>query len=70
MRIPIFGLGGVCSGDSAAEYLLAGASAVQVGTANFEDPKASIRIIDELRRYMARKRIASVRDLVGSVRAS
>ena len=70
VRIPIFGLGGVCSGDSAAEYLLAGASAVQVGTANFEDPKASIRIIDELRRYLARKRIGSVRDLVGSVRAS
>ena len=68
--IPIFGLGGVNSGEAAAEYLIAGASAIQVGTANFEDPNASIRIINELRKYMARKGIESIRDLVGNLRAS
>ena len=68
VKIPIFGLGGVNSGEAAAEYLIAGASAIQIGTGNFEDPKASIRIIDELRKYMSRKHISSVTDLVGSLK--
>lgn len=70
VRIPVFGLGGVCSGDTAAEYLLAGASAVQVGTANFKDPKASIRIIDELCDLLRERRIKSVRDIIGGVKTS
>lgn len=68
VKIPIFGLGGICSGESAAEYLLAGASAVQLGTANFRDPQAAIRIINELRNYLGRKNIGSVREIIGSLK--
>jgi dihydroorotate dehydrogenase (NAD+) catalytic subunit len=68
VKVPIFGLGGISSGLDAVEYFLAGASAVQVGTANFEDPRASIRIVDELERFMKEKRIESIGDLVGQVK--
>ena len=70
VNIPIFGLGGISSGLDAVEYFLAGASAVQVGTANFEDPRASLRILDELERFMKRKGIQSIGDLVGQVKGS
>jgi dihydroorotate dehydrogenase (NAD+) catalytic subunit len=70
VTIPIFGLGGISSGLDAVEYFLAGASAVQVGTANFEDPRASIRIVDELERFMKRKRLRSIADLIGQVKES
>lgn len=70
VRIPIFGLGGIESGTDAVEYLLAGASAVQVGTATFKDPGASIRVIEELEKFMKRKGLASIRDLVGKLRVS
>jgi dihydroorotate dehydrogenase (NAD+) catalytic subunit len=65
VTIPIFGLGGIRSGNDAVEYFLAGASAVQVGTASFRDPRASLRVIDELRAYLQRKGISRVRDLTG-----
>lgn len=65
VRIPILGLGGIASGADAVEYLLAGATAVQVGTAHFQDPRASLRIIDELRRFLERKGIDHIRDLTG-----
>ncbi len=70
VKIPILGLGGISSGLDAVEYFLAGASAVQVGTANFEDPRASLRILDELERFMKRKGIQSIGDLVGQVKGS
>ena len=70
VKIPIFGLGGISSGLDAVEYFLAGASAVQVGTANFEDPRASLRILAELQRFMKRKGIQSIGDLVGQVKRS
>jgi dihydroorotate dehydrogenase (NAD+) catalytic subunit len=65
VRIPIFGLGGIRSGRDAVEYLLAGASAVQVGTAHFRDPRASLRVIDELAAYLRRKGIPRVTELTG-----
>ena len=67
VRIPILGLGGVSSGTDAVEYLLAGASAVQVGTSNFRDPRSAVRIVDEIEAFLKRKKIASVRDLVGKL---
>lgn len=70
VKIPIFGLGGIESGADAVEYLLAGASAVQVGTASFRDPAGPIRIIDELTRFLNRKGLDSVRELVGKVKIS
>ena len=68
--IPIIGLGGIERGVDAVEYLLAGASAVQVGTASFKDPRASIRVIEELADFLARKRLSSVADLVGRVKTA
>ena len=67
VRIPVIGMGGITSGEDAAEFLVAGASAVEVGTATFWDPRAPTRIAAELDRFVAREGMASVRDLVGTL---
>jgi len=63
--IPIVGLGGITSADDALEYLLAGASAVQVGTALFSDPSVPERVLEGIRSYMVRERIPAIGDLHG-----
>jgi dihydroorotate dehydrogenase (NAD+) catalytic subunit len=63
---PIVGVGGVAAGEHAAELLVAGADAVQVGTATFADPRAPARVLQELERWCRRHGVAAVRDLVGS----
>jgi dihydroorotate dehydrogenase (NAD+) catalytic subunit len=68
VRIPIIGCGGVLSAADAVEYLLAGAAAVQVGTASFLDPAAMIRILDELEAYCERHGVARIAELTGAVR--
>lgn len=65
--VPIIGCGGVRSGRDVVEYLLAGASAVAVGTAHFERPRVAGTITRELRRWMGRNRVGRVADLVGAV---
>src|SRR4029077_7697317 len=67
VKIPVIGLGGIATGTDAAEFLIAGASAVQVGTASFWDPQAPVRIGEELDAFLARERIARVQDLVGTL---
>jgi len=67
VRVPVIGLGGIRTGEDAAEFLIAGASAVQVGTMNFADPRAPLRIARELDKFLVSERVASVRDLVGSL---
>jgi dihydroorotate dehydrogenase (NAD+) catalytic subunit len=62
----IVGVGGVASGEDAAELLVAGADAVQVGTATFADPRAPARVLQELERWCRRHGVGAVRDLVGS----
>jgi dihydroorotate dehydrogenase (NAD+) catalytic subunit len=64
--VPIIGVGGIRSGDDAVQYLLAGASLVQIGTASFGDPRAAERVLNELRRYGRRYHIDHVRDLIGA----
>jgi dihydroorotate dehydrogenase (NAD+) catalytic subunit len=64
--LPIVGVGGVASGADAAELLLAGASAVQVGTATFEDPRAPARVLRELEAWLSRRTIRSIRGNVGA----
>jgi dihydroorotate dehydrogenase (NAD+) catalytic subunit len=67
--LPIVGVGGVASGADAAELVLAGASAVQVGTATVADPRAPGRVRDELAAWAARQGVAAVGELVGAVAA-
>jgi dihydroorotate dehydrogenase (NAD+) catalytic subunit len=68
VRIPVVGLGGIATGTDAAEFLIAGASAVQVGTATFWDPGSPLRIARELGRFLRQEKIGNVKELVGSVK--
>lgn len=68
VKIPVIGLGGIANGEDAAEFLIAGACAVEVGTANFADPKAPARIAQDLARVARKLGVASVNELVGTVR--
>lgn len=65
--LPIVGVGGVSDGETAVELLLAGASAVQVGTASFADPRAAATVLAGLRRWCAAQGVASVAEVVGEV---
>jgi len=67
VKIPVIGLGGIRSGVDAAEFLIAGASAVQVGTANFWDPDSPARVARELERFLIEERIEHVQKLVGTL---
>ena len=67
VSIPIIGMGGVDSGKSAIEMMMAGASAVQVGAAIFTDPFAPIRIIDEMNEFLDENNISDVKSIIGSV---
>lgn len=68
VSIPVIGCGGIISTEDAVEYMLAGASAVQVGTATFVHPDAMLDMIDGLAAFCERKGIARVRDLTGAMR--
>jgi dihydroorotate dehydrogenase (NAD+) catalytic subunit len=63
---PIVGVGGVRTGEDAVELLMAGADAVQVGTATFFEPRAPLRVVEELERWCRRHRVTHVRDLRGA----
>ena len=67
VKIPIIGMGGIATATDALEFIIAGASAVQVGTTNFVDPFIWDKLVDGLRDYMGRHRIARVAELVGSI---
>ena len=67
VRIPICGIGGIASGVDAAEMILAGATAVSVGTANLYDPTCAERVVRELEEWACGQGVASVRELIGAV---
>jgi len=67
MKTPVIGMGGIMTARDALEFLLVGARAVQVGTANFLDPASSVRIVDGIRDYLVEKGIPDVNDLVGPI---
>ena len=68
VKIPIIGMGGIQSADDAIEFLIAGATAVAVGTANFYEPQTALQVIAGIREFMERKKIGDVREITGSVR--
>jgi len=67
VRIPIVGMGGIASADDVIEFMLAGANAVQIGTANFADPFIWSRVLNDLEAYCTRHGVARLADLVGAV---
>jgi dihydroorotate dehydrogenase (NAD+) catalytic subunit len=69
-ELPVIGIGGIASADDALEFLVAGASAIQVGTATFYDPTASERLLDDLSRLLDECRIGSLTEIVGTLRSN
>ncbi len=67
VKIPVIGIGGIATYEDAVEFLLAGASAIQVGTANFYQPKAVEYIIDGISRYLQEEKVQAVNDIIGKV---
>jgi dihydroorotate dehydrogenase (NAD+) catalytic subunit len=68
VKIPIIGMGGIQTAADAIEFMVAGATAVAVGTANFYEPQTALQVIAGLREFMRQQGIEDVRSLVGSVR--
>lgn len=67
VKIPVIGLGGICSATDAIEFLLAGASAIQIGTANFIDPSISEKVVDGIADYLERHGFTSVQEIIGAL---
>lgn len=67
VKVPVVGLGGIMNGRNAIEFLLAGASAVQIGTANFVDPQVTIKTIDFIEDYLKRHHFSAVSQLIGAM---
>ncbi len=65
--VPVVGLGGIMNGRDAIEFMLAGASAIELGTANFIDPTVCVRVADEIEDYMKRHGLPDVNDLIGAL---
>jgi dihydroorotate dehydrogenase (NAD+) catalytic subunit len=66
VSIPVIGLGGIGSAEDALEFLIVGAKAVQIGTANFVRPTATLEVIEGIRRFLTQKKISRITDLIGS----
>jgi len=69
VKIPLIGIGGIATTEDALEFMIAGACAVQVGTANFYDPSASMKMVDGLEKYCLENGIENIAEIVGTVRA-
>ena len=68
VKIPILGMGGIMNGEHAVEFLMAGASAVQVGTANFADPAAPLKVLTGIEAFLKGSKTASVKEIIGCVK--
>ncbi len=70
VKIPVMGMGGIMNAKDALEFLIAGASAIQVGTANFMNPAASMEILDGIKDFMRKEKINSLKEVIGSIKES
>ena len=68
VKLPIIGMGGIAGAEDALEFILAGATAVSVGTANFRNPGTTLEVIEGIEEYMQRYQISDIRELIGAVR--
>ena len=66
-KIPVIGIGGIMTAIDALEFFIAGATAVQIGTANFTNPRATLLIIDGIEKFLAQNKIDRVADIVGTL---
>ena len=67
VNIPVIGLGGIMNWKDAVEFMLAGASAVQIGTANFIDPTVTLKVADGINNYLDRHGFKSVKEIIGAL---
>ena len=68
VKIPIIGMGGICTAEDAMEFILAGATAVSIGTANFANPYTTLEVIDGIEAYMRRHGVEDINELIGLVK--
>lgn len=68
VNLPIIGMGGICNYEDAIEFMMAGATMVSVGTANFHDPYTTIKVIDGMKKFMEEKGIEDINDIIGCVK--
>ena len=68
VKIPIIGMGGICTAEDAMEFILAGATAVSIGTANFANPYTTVEVIDGIEAYMRRHDVEDINELIGLVK--
>ena len=68
VKIPIIGMGGICTAEDAMEFILAGATAVSIGTANFTNPYTTVEVIDGIEAYMRRHGVEDINELIGVVK--
>jgi len=67
VNIPVVGLGGIMNAKDAIEFILAGATAIQIGTANFIDPQISVKIVEGIKEYMIHHNVSDINDLIGAI---
>lgn len=67
VKVPVIGLGGIMNGRDAVEFLLAGATAIEIGTANFIDPTITVKVIDYINDYLKRHNFSSVSEIIGTL---
>lgn len=68
VKVPIIGMGGICNAEDALEFILAGATAVSVGTANFSNPYATVEVAEGIENYMKRHKVEDIKELIGAVK--
>lgn len=67
VKIPVIGMGGISSWQDAIEFILAGSSAIQIGTHNFIDPTISVKVVDGIKEYLDKNNISSIQELIGAL---
>ena len=68
VSLPVIGMGGIATAEDALEFMMAGATAVSVGTANFYNPYATVEIVEGMEAFMEKQGVADIKDLIGCVK--